>query len=525
MKRKGFTLIELLAVIVILAIIAVIATPIIIGIVENARKDAFQRSVELVVSATDININDKIYEEEYTYTITDGIISDNVAVSNTEGMNGSIRYDLEGKVEYAVHNEKYCVKKTLDMQKAEITEYNGTCGLMPETPPCFAYTEIENGIEITDYYDYENNDSSNPACPRDVIIPDTIDGVAVTKIGDSAFRAQCDYDDDWNYVCINQITSVKLPTSLESIGYNALHHNKLSGELDLSVLTSLTSIGEYAFASNEITSIKFPSSLESIGKQAFAYNKLSGELDLNNLTNLTSIGDAAFKNNNLSGEIDLSNTQLISIGELFAGDTNEITSVKFPDTLESIGESAFAYNNLSGELDLRSLTNLKSILGFDDNQITSIKFPSTLESIGESAFLRNNLSGELDLRNLTNLKSISGFGRNEITSIKFPDSIESIGDSAFLRNNLSGELDLSNLTNLTSIGDDAFEGSSDGSTNQITSIKFPNTLESIGSEAFYNNILESVTFYGRSNLDGVNLGSSVWGWVTGHDETNSIFFE
>ena len=38
-SKKGFTLIELLAVIVILAIIALIATPIILGIVEDARKE------------------------------------------------------------------------------------------------------------------------------------------------------------------------------------------------------------------------------------------------------------------------------------------------------------------------------------------------------------------------------------------------------------------------------------------------------------------------------------------------------
>ena len=40
MKRntKGFTLVELLAVIVILAIIALIATPIILGVIEDARK-------------------------------------------------------------------------------------------------------------------------------------------------------------------------------------------------------------------------------------------------------------------------------------------------------------------------------------------------------------------------------------------------------------------------------------------------------------------------------------------------------
>ena len=45
MKNKGFTLIELLAVIVILAIIALIATPTILGVVENARKGAAESTV------------------------------------------------------------------------------------------------------------------------------------------------------------------------------------------------------------------------------------------------------------------------------------------------------------------------------------------------------------------------------------------------------------------------------------------------------------------------------------------------
>ena len=51
MKKNGFTLIELLAVIVILAIIALIATPIILGIINDARKEANERSVELYASA------------------------------------------------------------------------------------------------------------------------------------------------------------------------------------------------------------------------------------------------------------------------------------------------------------------------------------------------------------------------------------------------------------------------------------------------------------------------------------------
>ena len=51
MRKNGFTLIELLAVIVILAIIALIATPIILGIINDAREKVNERSVELYASA------------------------------------------------------------------------------------------------------------------------------------------------------------------------------------------------------------------------------------------------------------------------------------------------------------------------------------------------------------------------------------------------------------------------------------------------------------------------------------------
>ena len=44
MEKKRFTLIELLAVIVILAIIALIATPIILNIIEDSRREAAKDS-------------------------------------------------------------------------------------------------------------------------------------------------------------------------------------------------------------------------------------------------------------------------------------------------------------------------------------------------------------------------------------------------------------------------------------------------------------------------------------------------
>lgn len=49
--NKGFTLIELLAVIVILAIIALIATPIIIGVIDDAREKSAENSAYGIIDA------------------------------------------------------------------------------------------------------------------------------------------------------------------------------------------------------------------------------------------------------------------------------------------------------------------------------------------------------------------------------------------------------------------------------------------------------------------------------------------
>ena len=49
--KKGFTLIELLAVIVILAIIALIASPIVIGLINDAKVQSAERSCEAIISA------------------------------------------------------------------------------------------------------------------------------------------------------------------------------------------------------------------------------------------------------------------------------------------------------------------------------------------------------------------------------------------------------------------------------------------------------------------------------------------
>ena len=65
MKKNAFTLIELLAVIVILAIIALIATPIILGIINDSKEQSTKRSAENYLKAVEQAIVRKNLEGEY----------------------------------------------------------------------------------------------------------------------------------------------------------------------------------------------------------------------------------------------------------------------------------------------------------------------------------------------------------------------------------------------------------------------------------------------------------------------------
>jgi len=103
MKEKGFTLIELLAVIVILAIIALIATPIILGIINDARVESQERSAELYLSAVDLAVVKRNMTEEFSpeeCTITEGVVTCtgyedplNVEIDGETPVSGTIKFE------------------------------------------------------------------------------------------------------------------------------------------------------------------------------------------------------------------------------------------------------------------------------------------------------------------------------------------------------------------------------------------------------------------------------------------------
>lgn len=106
-NMKGFTLIELLAVIVILAVIALIATPIIMNVINDAKKGADRDSAYSVVKAVETSVAQKMVTDttfkaaDCTFTISGSTVTCGslpVDIKGTKPTAAEIKFDAKGAV-------------------------------------------------------------------------------------------------------------------------------------------------------------------------------------------------------------------------------------------------------------------------------------------------------------------------------------------------------------------------------------------------------------------------------------------
>ncbi|MGE5455869.1 MAG: prepilin-type N-terminal cleavage/methylation domain-containing protein [Ignavibacteriales bacterium] len=185
MKNQGFTLIELLAVIVILAIIALIATPIIIGLINNATKEAFKDSAYGIVKSGEMLYSKDLLNGitgEVTFTYNDGVESSSVSgkkldYNGNKPKSGNVIINSEGQVAIAIHNGTYCTKKGYYDSEIILTEeaidncnvplYVDSSGAsMPELttgmiPVKWDGTNWIKANVIDKWYDYNNKEWAN----------------------------------------------------------------------------------------------------------------------------------------------------------------------------------------------------------------------------------------------------------------------------------------------------------------------------------------------------------------------------
>ncbi|MDD3392657.1 MAG: prepilin-type N-terminal cleavage/methylation domain-containing protein, partial [Bacilli bacterium] len=191
-KEKGFTLIELLAVIVILAIIALIATPLIINIINEAQKGAFEDSSYAIIAAAEQGYAKGLIADldmsGASYTYESGEISSstgNVSLDykGSSPESGILVINDEGNVAIAFYKNGYCTTKGYSDSKitteaktaeectlpsgVEVPEekyaesiLNGSDPILEDGMIPIVYDETETRWEKADtsstWYDYEN---------------------------------------------------------------------------------------------------------------------------------------------------------------------------------------------------------------------------------------------------------------------------------------------------------------------------------------------------------------------------------
>ena len=356
-------------------------------------------------------------------------------------------------------------------------------------------------------------------------------GNCVTELGRGAFSGY------------TNISDVELPVSLNRIGVGAFSGSSV---ITVDIPDSVTSIGTSAFTNcTSLTSCTIGSGVTSIGSNAF--NRCSGLTSVDIPSGVTSIGDGAFSNCKSLPNITLPNSLGTIGGSAFTNCTS-LTNITIPSGVTNIGYEAFddciglirinvnaptppvltknygayvAFDNtnecpiyvsqssyddyMSAETWSRyysrivydgipykalfaTSSGLKRLIKCDTGTsvsklssmpsgITSTRFGNCIDEIADSGFTTTSLGNVVIPSNVIRIGN-SAFASGKTESITFEEGLEEIGNNAFssFNNYYYGE-------------------------NPTLNITLPSTLTTIGSSAFGNARISSITINGSSTLE------------------------
>ena len=284
-------------------------------------------------------------------------------------------------------------------------------------------------------------------------IPATIEGKAVTSIGEEAF-SRC-----------SSLTDITIPDSVTSIGNSAL-----------SRCTSLTTI-------------TIPESVHTIATNAFKFCSNLAALEVNKRNVNYSSVDGVLFNKAITELIEYPKAKMgtdyrvpdgvTSIGKNALAGCEKLKSITIPESVTSIGAGAFNFSS-----NLTSVTLPKGIATIPDiafsfcSSLKSVDIPASITSIGKQAFM-----GCVNLENITIPESVTSIGQgafincNELVSIAIPDGVTNIEKETFL-----GCPNLKSITipeSVTNLGEGSF-----ASCASLSDITLPKSVTNIGGYAF-----------------------------------------
>ncbi|MCD8282427.1 MAG: leucine-rich repeat domain-containing protein [Prevotella sp.] len=259
----------------------------------------------------------------------------------------------------------------------------------------------------------------------------TVDGIVYTVSGTTATVAAQNSNGNGSIsgdiVIPETITSGETTYTVTGLDKNAFYYCQ-AGITSITLPSTITTIGNYAFSWTDIENITIPSSVTSFGTYAFAYCKKLTGADLSAL-NITSLPNSTF-------------TECTSLSDLSA--------VKLPEGVTSYGSSCFQDCAFETVEIPEGITSIGATCFASCSSLTTVVLPSTLTSIGNNAFQSCSKITSVTCKAVTPPSitfSFSAVGSDCVLYVP-AESISAYSESAWVT---SGEFSANNIVGL---GDD-----------------------------------------------------------------------
>lgn len=441
---------------------------------------------------------------------------------------------------------KLVLPKTVTDNNTESVTYGRTFTVVAMERDAFRntpVTEVEIQAEIP-----EIPESAFESCwnLKTVTLPSTI-----RRIGLGAFR-----------YC-GSLTGVTASASLEEIDTQAFYNCSNMTSFDLSTCVSLTRIGSQAFAycsqlvfptfpkfpdgqsliigpsaftgcyalgdvvipdnarisseafsNTTITSLTFPTSgtwgfgsdedsqTGRSGSNTFQYATLPATVHIPACTNILPFG-VFYYSKGLQTLIIDDNPDL-EIGGVACFTVGSLTSVEFKGKIKSIGRDAFAYTGLTS-VAVPECEEIGNTVFRNCSQLSSISFPETeIPKLGDGLFQADNSLSAVTLPAwMKNVPSLMFYQCTSLKNVEFPPALESIGSNAFSNTVLELPAQNSFPSTVKRILYGAFSG-----VGTLGEISLPAALETIGGDAFNGCVnLKVNNFSDLASLKSIDSGA------------------
>ena len=318
----------------------------------------------------------------------------------------------------------------------------------------------------------------------------------------------------WN-VYKNQIKSVKVGSGVNKIGSYAFYqHNELTS---LTLADSVWVIGSYAFCECKNLSSISAHNMKAISEKAFY--RCEKLIEIESQSDLQYIGEWAFAE---SGLFLFSIPSTVTQIKRAAFANTDLAAVTIPEGVTVISGDAFmGCENLFSVTIKGNVTDI-GFSAFEGCSFTSIELPSTVTYIGHWAFANNPNLKSISITNGVETIESGTFNKcTSLTSVDIPESVTSIGSQAF------SYCSFTTLTipgNVKTIGSCAFE-----KCDKLTSVVLEEGVQEINNSAFENckniitvtipstmHVINECAFYGCTSVTAVycNAAPGTLQWFT-----------